>query len=201
MMPFHPMVDGDVVAARPADEPVAVPLIAGTTAEEMRLFLDPNALAVEPDRLRRRVARYCKVDDTRADQIVATYARELDTDDGGVIWSTLFSDVEMQVPLRAVLAARTAPTYSYLFTWGGPKVGACHGIDIPFPFDNFVDGWDAFVGLDDDGRALGRRIRDSWAAFARTGDPGWPQYPTVMTFGRDVNVAPSDPLATRLAAL
>ena len=68
----------------------------------------------------------------------------------------------MQVPCRAVLDAHAphGPTYTYCFTWEGPQVGACHGIDIPFPFGNFVDGWDAFVGLDDDGRALSAAMRD-----------------------------------------
>ena len=75
----------------------------------------------------------------------------------------------MQVPCRAVLDAHAphGPTYTYCFTWGGPQVGACHGIDIPFPFGNFVDGWDAFVGLDDDGRALSARCAAAWAALRR----------------------------------
>ena len=29
-----------------------------------------------------------------------------------------------------------------------PLLGVCHGIDIPFTFGNFVEGWAAFVGAD-----------------------------------------------------
>jgi para-nitrobenzyl esterase len=94
--------------------------------------------------------------------------------------------------------ARYGPTYSYLFTWEGPDVGACHGVDIPFPFGNFVDGWDAFVGCDDDALALSRRMRDAWAGFARTGDPGWPQHPATMILGRSSHASASHPLFERV---
>ncbi|MDQ1436022.1 MAG: para-nitrobenzyl esterase, partial [Actinomycetota bacterium] len=112
----------------------------------------------------------------------------------------LFGDNEMQVPCRAVLEAHAphGPTYTYCFTWESPTVGACHGIDIPFPFGNFVDGWDTFVGLDEDGRALSGTMRAAWAAFARTGDPGWPQYPSARVFGRRVHDGAQHPLFGRL---
>lgn len=203
MMPFHPMVDGDVVPAAPpaalaAGAATGVPLIAGTTADEMRLFVAPGE--VPRERLVARVARYLRVDETRAANAVDGYAYALGTDDGGTIWRALFGDQEMQVPCRAVLDAHAphGPTYAYCFTWEGPEVGACHGIDIPFPFGNFGDGWDAFVGFDDDADVLSRRMRDGWGAFARTGDPGWPEYPHAMVFGRAPAVAPAHPLFARI---
>jgi para-nitrobenzyl esterase len=204
MMPFHPMVDGDVLPARPVDAlaggtAAGVPMTVGTTSDEMRLFL--TAAGAEPpsrERLARRIARYAGVDDGTA--VVDHYARALATDDTGAIWSAVFSDVEMQLPARAVLDAHAphGPAFAYLFTWEGPEAGACHGIDIPFPFGNFVDGWDAFAGLDDDGRALSATMRGAWAAFARDGDPGWPPYPAAMILGRDSHVAPAHPAFARL---
>ena len=172
MMPFHPMVDDDVLPGRPvellaAGAAAGVPLIAGSTADEMKLFASASPPPPTRDRLERRVARYAGVDDATAVAVLDAYAADLGTDDLAALWGAIFSDVEMQLPLRAVLDAhrKHAPTYAYLFTWAGPEAGACHGIDIPFPFGNFSEGWDAFVGLDDDGRALSRLIRDSWAAF------------------------------------
>lgn len=206
MMPFHPMVDDDILLATPADalaggEGAGVALVAGTTADEMRLFVDPSATPPPRDRLVRRAARYLGVDETNAAPIVDRYAQALGTDDTNEIWRALFGDNEMQVPCRAVLEAHAphGPTYTYCFTWGGPQVGSCHGIDIPFPFGNFVDGWDAFVGLDDDGRALSESMRTAWAGFARTSEPGWPAYPTARVFGREVHDAPQHPLFGRLA--
>jgi para-nitrobenzyl esterase len=209
MMPFHPMVDGDVLPAAPVDALAAgavagVPLVIGTTTDEMRLFLDLSGPPPPRDKLCTRVARAVGVDAARGDAIVATYEAALATRDTNEIWAAVFSDIQMQVPADAMRAAHRAqgPTFSYLF--GRPAVnpllGACHGIDIPFTFGNFVDGWAEFVGLDAGVEAAGRAIREAWATFARTGNPGWPESPATMTFGRDTFVA-HDPLRARLASL
>jgi para-nitrobenzyl esterase len=194
MMPFHPVVDGELIMQPPpAGLAVDVPLVVGTTADEMALFVD--GADIERERLEKRVARYLRVDDGAA--VVDAYARELGTESTGAIWRAIFGDNEMQVPCRAMCEAHK-PVWTYCFTWEGPNIGACHGIDIPFPFGNFVDGWDTFVGLNDDGRALSRAMREAWAAFARTGDPGWPQYPAARIFGREQVTAPAHPLFVRL---
>jgi para-nitrobenzyl esterase len=206
MMPFHPMVDGDALLAAPVEAlrsgcAAGVSLLAGTTADEMALFVDRSA--VPRDRLVHRIARYLRVDDAQAVPVADAYAEQLATEDTGEIWRAFFGDREMQDPCRAILDAHAAhgPAYTYCFAWEGPGVGACHGIDIPFPFGNFVEGWDAFVALDEDGRALSRRMRDAWSSFARTGDPGWPQYPNAMILGRQSHVAPAHPAFGRFSAL
>jgi para-nitrobenzyl esterase len=204
MMPFHPMVDGDVLIDAPASalaRGVArdVAFLAGSTAEEMALFVD-RATPVPPDRLRRRIARALGIDETDANAVVDRYASSLGTDDTGAIWCAFFSDREMQVPLRAMLDAQQthAPTFSYLFTWEAPGIGSCHGADIPFAFGNFGDGWAEFLGADDDMYALARQMRDSWCSFARAGDPGWPPYPAAMIYGRESRAEKAHPLFARL---
>ena len=59
-MPFHPFVDGEVIASRPigAMAHSEVDLLIGTTRDEMRMFLDPSAADLDRDRLTRRAARY-----------------------------------------------------------------------------------------------------------------------------------------------
>ncbi|HEV7525406.1 MAG TPA: carboxylesterase family protein, partial [Acidimicrobiia bacterium] len=133
MMPFHPMIDDDLISSTPAavfrqGEAAGVALLMGTTADEMRLFVDPNAPQVERERLARRAARYLGIDEAAAATIVDRYAAALGTDDTNEIWRALFGDNEMQVPCRAALEAHTphGPTYTYCFTWEGPQVGACH---------------------------------------------------------------------------
>jgi len=208
MMPYHPMVDDEVIHARVLEAlrggaARGVPLVCGTTGDEMALFVG-QAPAPPRDKLVRRIGRYLgaylNTDEAEGEKVVDHYARALRSDDTAAIWRAFFGDFEMQAPARAIVDAQRdhAPTYTYLFEWGGPDVGSCHGIDIPFPFGNFGDGWDAFVGLDDAGRALGRRVRDAWAAFARTADPGWPVSPRAMIFGRDPHVAAKHPLFARL---
>jgi para-nitrobenzyl esterase len=209
MMPFHPMVDDDVLpraplAALAAGSAAGVPLMIGTTTDEMRLFLDLSSPPPPRDKLCSRVARYAKVGAARAETIVATYEAELGTQDANEIWAAVFTDVEMQLPAAALRDAHRAhgPTYSYLFGWpaADPRLGACHGIDLPFTFGNFVDGWAEFVGADDAAHRLGRTLRDAWTAFATTGDPGWPGAPSTMRFDRDPAVF-DDPLRARLASL
>jgi para-nitrobenzyl esterase len=205
MMPFHPMVDGDSLLAAPAaalagGAGAGAALVAGTTADEMRLFVDPNAPAPPREKIVRRAARYLGLDEDAAAAVVDGYGRALGTGDTNEIWRALFGDNEMQVPCRSALEAHAphGPTYTYCFTWAGPQVGACHGIDIPFPFGNFVEGWDAFVGLDDDGRALSGAMRNAWAGFARTGEPGWDPYPAARVFGREIHDVARHPLFGRL---
>jgi para-nitrobenzyl esterase len=202
MMPFHPTIDGDVVPAPPADALAAgaaadTALLLGTTSDEMRLFV--NGAALSHDRLVRRVSRYLHIDEEQAAEVITRYGN----DDAGAVWCSLFSDYEMVHPARAVLDAHAAhgPTYAYLFTWEGPEVGACHGIDIPFPFGNFGDGWAEFVGADDDAYALSRFMRAAWASFARDGSPGWDAYPATMILGRSQELASTHPLFGRLSPL
>ncbi len=209
MMPFHPMVDGEVLRQAPpaalrAGAARGVPMIIGTTTDEMRLFLDLSGPPPAPDRLRARVARYLRVDAARAADVVAVYERSLGGQDTNELWAAIFTDLEMQLPAAVMREAHRAhgPTYAYLFAWPAVdrRLRACHGIDIPFTFGNFVDGWAEFVGADEAARQLSRRIRGAWAAFARDGDPGWAQEPATMRFDRTSSVA-DDPLGARLASL
>jgi para-nitrobenzyl esterase len=94
-------------------------------------------------------------------------------------------------------------TFSYLFTWEAPRLGAFHAVDLPFTFGTFdVDGWGDFVGFDADAERLSAQMRAAWAAFAASGDPStsglgpWPRYTTdareTMELGRLCGVL-SDP--------
>jgi para-nitrobenzyl esterase len=209
MMPFHPMVDGDVLPARPVDALGAgsfagQPLVIGTTTDEMRLFIDTSGDPPARERLCKRIARYLAIAPADAEAVVAGYEDALGTPDTHEIWATLFSDVEMQRPAAAVRDAHAAhgPVYSYSFGWRAtdPALGACHGIDIPFTFGNFVDGWAEFVGADRAAEALSHSMREAWAEVARHGRPGWPPAPATMRFGRHPAVV-DDPVRDRLRSL
>jgi len=204
MMPFHPVIDGEVLLAAPAAAlgagvATGVPLLAGTTADEMRLYLDPALPPPTHARLVRRVEKYLGVGAERAEQIVAAYVGDAGPD----AWPAIFGDNEMQLPLRRVLDAQAAhaPVYAYLFTWEAPSVGAAHAVDIPFILGNFTDGWAEFVGHDADAERLSAEMRATWARFAATGEPGWGRYPVTMVWGRRSYVAPEHPFTRRLAAL
>ena len=126
-------------------------------------------------------------------------------------WAAISTDGIMRQPVLRVADSRgDAVTFVYQFDWAARRsdvdLGAFHAIELPFVFDAFdVDGWDAFVGVDEGGRKLGRAMRSAWASFAATGDPSggdlgpWPRYepaarPT-MVLDEGSRVV-DDPLAT-----
>ena len=65
----------------------------------------------------------------------------------------------------------------YLFTWESPllpNLQACHGMDGGFYFGNTE-----VLGMtkgNPDAQQLSAKGSAAWASFARSGDPGWPEY-------------------------
>ncbi len=86
-------------------------------------------------------------------------------------------------------------SYVYRFDWrptSDARFGACHCIEIPFMFDN-LEFWPEaamVAGCDPKAfRKLATATRDSWIAFARTGNPqtpALPQWPHWAPGHRDV---------------
>jgi para-nitrobenzyl esterase len=190
LMPYHPSLDGEVVTHLPTEAPpVGGELIVGTTADEMRLFLDARIAQLDDDGLARRAARYLKPRGiTDPAPILAAYAAR-----GGTVaerWAAIRTGAEMWLPALAVAENRVGqqqPTFAYRFDWPAAGVnaalGACHGVDLPFTFGAFEHtGWGEFVGVNGAARALSAGLRAAWCAFAATGDPTtealgyWPEY-------------------------
>jgi para-nitrobenzyl esterase len=186
-MAFHPAIDGATVVGPPVDAVGAsdVPLLIGTTRDELNMYADPSASPLAPDHLVRRAARYLPrygVSDPQP--VLAAYA-DLPA---SAAWATMRTDAEMWLPAVAVAESNAAPTFAYRFDWPAapPKewLGACHAIDIPFTFGTFGEaGWADFVGWaqrPEEADALCGRLQQAWAAFAATGDPSttdvWPVY-------------------------
>jgi carboxylesterase type B len=212
-MPFHPVVDGTTVAEPPlralhAGRAAAVDVMVGGTSEEMRLFADPRALHAEPDQLVRMAedllrghpVRHLSVAADRAAALVEFYAGHSESSEQA--WTEVLTDSTMRLPAMQVADAQCQwqpSTFSYLFTWQAPKLGAFHAVDLPFTFGTFgVDGWGEFVGADADAERLSSRMRAAWASFAATGDPTtdgldpWPRYTAegreTMELGRHCRV-------------
>jgi para-nitrobenzyl esterase len=213
-MAFHPTVDGSAIPLAPlADGPLlAVPLLAGTTTEEMRLFADPvfstfdlgTLAAVMEPLLSAEAHRPLGADGVAA--AVQAYG-EVHADSRDV-FAALATDQVMRLPLTDLLDQHRGPAFTYDFRWratgAARDVGACHAVDLPFTFGTLDrEGWGAWVGDPDDAEGLSRSVREAWAAFARTGTPAakslpsWPPYDAnrlTMVLGRTVEVVP-DPLA------
>jgi para-nitrobenzyl esterase len=207
MMPFHPAVDGDVMAhdwlgAATAGLSREVALVIGTTRDEMDLFhaFDPGAATLDDASLRARFARVHPDPDGAID----AYRAVAPDASSRAVWRASVTDIAMWLPALRIAEAHAAhqpDTWMYRFDWtaADPVLGACHGIDIPFPFDS-IDrvGWDAFVADPEGARRLARREQAAWAAVARTGAPGtdalppWPRFDVTrratMVLGPDPHV-------------
>ncbi len=202
MMPLAPVLDGrvcdlDVTAAFAAGRAASVPLVIGTTREELRLFPDPRSTGVDDPRLGRWVAKMLSTDERGAARAVDTYRATLGPHaTNGDVWEAVRTDAMMRVPNLRVAEAQAqhqTSTFVYRFDWSAPGLGAAHAIDVPFTFGTFDrEGWGEVVGHDQRAERLGTAMRAAWTAFARTGDPSWPAYETrtrpTMIFDADCRV-------------
>jgi para-nitrobenzyl esterase len=204
-MPFHPCVDGEVLPRSwqsASDAGVnPVPLVIGTTRDEMGLFVnfDPSAASLDDAGLRARLAGAAPGLDPEL--IVDAYART-GTTAAPDVWARVTTDQAMWLPAVRIARARSAhaPVWMYRFDWpaSDPRMGAPHAIDIPFPFTTIdVDGWDAFVADPDAAAELARTEQQLWASFARDGEPSapgveWPRFDpqqrATLLLGRRVEV-------------
>jgi hypothetical protein len=78
-------------------------------------------------------------------------------------------------------ARERAGTYLYEFAWRSPLpgVGAAHGLDVGFVFDNL--GHCTLEG-DAPPPGLAGALHRAWVTFVRFGRPGWSAYPQLMVF-------------------
>lgn len=215
-LPFHPVVDGDVVPAKPglSWEVPGVDVLFSWTAEEMRLYPDPRA-DERPSLLRRirgLIEKRTGADpgEAAAGRLADFYA---DRGTGADVWAAVQTDALMLLPARRVALSHASvdgsSTHVASFDWGATggdwRRGAFHAIDLPFSFGTLDRcGWLEFLGAagaDDRGA---RRLADlhmaAWGAYARTGDPGWGPFPAeVMHFDSECSVT-GDPLIDAAAA-
>ncbi|KHK89401.1 carboxylesterase/lipase family protein [Novosphingobium malaysiense] len=179
-IPAAPWYDDDVLPASLADahkrEMAPVPLIAGATREEIRLFriLPGNILPTKREDLEHLVRN--QLDQVHAERILAQYPRNK----RGEI--ALGTDLTFLMPTRnfATRHAAHQPTWFYRFDYANPFFGAAHAMDLGVFWP--MQGLRAFIvrgGLNRGRRkALGVRMRRHWAHFAHHGTPGedWPSF-------------------------
>ncbi|MEU9143887.1 carboxylesterase family protein [Streptomyces sp. NPDC048349] len=167
-----------------------VPVMQGTTQDEMRIFLGTTLAAypmADEAAYRARLERSFGASTARA--VGAAYPVSA-YPTPATAWATLLSDASFTCPtLRDSGAlARHVPTYVYRFSDRGapdftglPEVpglpfGASHGFELSYLFE--------LAPLTVPQRELADRMTDYWTAFARTGvphapdSPPWPRHRT-----------------------
>jgi para-nitrobenzyl esterase len=161
--------DGHVLPTSTVVEALAqptVPLLLGTNRDELKLFMLGN-----PQYVTRSIGLHINDEPSF----------ERDARLGADVWKALGTD------LPAAAAQQTGtPVFAYRFDWDEepsylaadlPKLlGAAHGLEIGFVFDDEAGEFDPFkINTKDNepGRVkLARAMASYWVQFARTGAPG-----------------------------
>ena len=212
---FGPSIDGRVLTERPwvvvtEGRGNRVPILIGTTREEMRYFstAEDNGIERKPRPL--LLEQLQDIAGSRAGEILDEYQR----------WYPKWGDASVQIASDAIMRIPTVqladavsslqPVYVYLFTYQSnstyKKFGSAHAMELPLSWDRELPGVIVFTGRDPRRLDLAERVMDSWVAFARTGNPtpkigpDWPRFDSTrratMELGPESRVV-DDPLAAQ----
>lgn len=212
---FMPVVDGWLLPDKPGvllaqGKQHDIPLLIGSNAQEGNLFTYAASLLEDPRvtaaGYRERIQQYYG---GFADRVLELYPVEEDADVPGAL-SNLYTVMDFTSVARftaASMASKNSEVYLYQFSRVPPKdkLGACHGIEIPYVFGNLINDpklnqdnmsdlslfWEelkhdakeglAFI-LDKKDFDISNSMMSYWANFAATGNPNgdglveWPAY-------------------------
>lgn len=197
VMPWQPVVDGDVLPGHPIERIAAgaaadVDLIAGTNADEWRLFrvvsgdidsiTDDVLLGAVTDHGYQSLAAYGLLPD---DALAAYRSRSPEASPGDLL-ASVQTDWWMRIPAIRLADAHAGRglkrTFMYEFAWPSPvfdgRLGAVHALEVPFVFDT-LDPDLPLLGMllgPDPPQGLADVMHARWVSFATNGDPGWPRY-------------------------
>ena len=193
MMAFEPVVDGQILPARPIDGITAgnghdVDLLVGTNRDEHRLFLVPTGVAdATGDAALQLVAGALGLDATG----LASYGTAASS--AGDRLAAVLTDWFFRIPAIRLAEAHHGESYMYEFGWQSPlfggRLGACHALEIGFVFDTLdAEGGQALYGSSPPAE-VAAAMHKAWIDFAQSGRPGWDAYHpgtrATMTFDVD----------------
>ncbi len=188
-IPFYPVSGTDhqplsVSDAHDAGTTAHVDMIIGTNRHEMTLF----KLLAEMGGAGAATPRVGEKPEWQ-DRIRAVYREtEPDASDERIKW-TVEGDRAFRIPNLRVVESRVrngARTWWYEFAWESPafdgRIGASHGLEIPFVFDDTKTPIGQFLLGDAAPDHLAKSMHETWINFARTGVPSsaalpeWPEF-------------------------
>jgi para-nitrobenzyl esterase len=156
-----------------------VDLLIGTTADEANYMFVPLGL----DRLMPGFAARWLLGRSMpdADSVLRAYGLHDRHARAGEVLTLALTDLGFRWPARQFAQAHRGRTHMFEFDWRSPRfggrLGACHGIDLPFVFDNLaaVAGKRGIAGTSPP-QELATDIHNRWVRFAEDGTVGWPEF-------------------------
>ncbi|WP_375325208.1 carboxylesterase/lipase family protein [Flagellimonas sp. GZD32] len=174
-----PVVDGKYIVQSPFDEEPAdfskdVAIIIGTDLHEFnyydRAIITPKTL----DEVKVEIAK--RYGEENVDNYIEMYRKAYPDQKEPhhmLTFDAMFRNGAIkQAELKS--APGNAPVYTYLFTWLTPvndgSLGASHGVELPFVFNNIAMAR-PLTGGGKDAYELADKISSAWINFVKTGDP------------------------------
>jgi para-nitrobenzyl esterase len=162
-----------------------IPMMIGNTHDETRSLIgrgDPRSWTLAWDELPRRLEAELRLD-ISGDLVVAEYRRWypryspsdvfFSATTAGRSWRAAIVEAELR-------AAQGSPAFAYQLDWGSPqdggKWGAFHMLDIPLMFGTLT-ARESMTGDGAEARRVSDTMQRALLAFARTGDPNYPDLP------------------------
>jgi para-nitrobenzyl esterase len=189
LLPWQPVVDGEVIPAPPLDLIAAgagagIDVMVGTNTDEHRLFLVLGGAIdqVTAETLAGAVAAY----GLPVEATLTTYRAAHRGASAGDLLAAIQTDWYWRIPairLADAHARSGSTTYMYEFAWRSPElnrlIGACHALEIAFVFDTLDKDFEPMLGPllgTDPPQRLADTMHAAWVSFATRGDSGWPKY-------------------------
>ena len=174
-----PVGDGTVITLKPGDTEAPelgrdVPLLVGTNFNEFtfNVGIDGSEAAVREQLSR----RYGERTDAFIELFRAAYP-------DAPLKDAVYMDLRFRSGAINQAAAKArqggAPAYLYLFTWMPTEnvLGASHGMELPFMFNN-VQNMREMTGGSDRAYRFQQTVSDIWLSFIKTGNPNVKGIPT-----------------------
>ena len=185
MAPWAPSRDGDVLPDDPLGEVSAgrvpgVPLLTGTTRDELRLYLIPEHLAtVTEEQLREHAAAF-GLGPEAIEQYRSTWRRA----SPGDLLAAIDTDRVFRAPIVGLTEARLegGATDTWVYRLDRPEYsenagyGAAHGVDVPFVFASIEVGETHARLGPHPSSAVSACVHGVWSSFIRGEDPPWNRY-------------------------
>ncbi|MWV28852.1 carboxylesterase/lipase family protein [Aurantiacibacter rhizosphaerae] len=181
---FIPVYGDDVLPQKPIDAlrqgaGSEIDLLIGTNADEMNLYFVPTGVRSKLPHLMAWWLLSRSLPDAR--KALKAYGLGQIGKRAGEAFTEATTDLVFRSPARQFAEAHQGNTWMYEMEWQSPacggRLGACHGIEMPFVFDTLdtVTGPRGLAG-EDPPHALARRVHKIWADFGRDGTLPWPRW-------------------------
>lgn len=170
---FCPTIDGKYLI-NPSFDPEApdiskqIPMIIGSNKNE---FAYNTNQPIPIDKVKSMLAQ--KYEATQVNKFIDAFEQVYpDHNPEDMIYTDLFLRPNVVKQGNAKSAQKAAPVYMYFFTWK-PSVnalGACHGMELPFIFNN-ISLQREMTGATPDAYQLAELMSAAWISFIKTGNP------------------------------